>query len=77
MTLRAFLKSKTYIFGLLLDIVGGILSAVALSQAPVSVIQPVISSGLVFVALYSHFALRERLTGKEWAAVGLAVGGML
>lgn len=43
----------------------------------VSIVQPISGVGLVGLALYSHFFLRERLQLAEWAAVALAAGGTL
>ncbi len=54
---------------------GGLLSVVALAQAPVSVVQPIASGGLAILAVFSHFYLEERLQPREWAAVGLAALG--
>ena len=54
---------------------GGLLSVVALSQAPVSVVQPIASGGLAVLAVFSHFYLEERLSQREWLAVGLAAAG--
>jgi hypothetical protein len=58
-----------------MDLSGGVLTALALARAPVSVVQPIISMGLLHVALYSHFVLRERLSESEWKAGGMAVLG--
>lgn len=43
----------------------------------VSVVQPVSGVGLVGLAIYSHFFLRERLRLLEWLAVALATLGTL
>jgi hypothetical protein len=59
------------------DIGGGLLSVVALSQAPVSVVQPIASGGLAILAVFSHFYLEEKLARAEWAAVGLAAVGTM
>jgi hypothetical protein len=59
------------------DIGGGLLSVVALSQAPVSVVQPIASGGLAILAVFSHFYLEERLTRSEWGAVALAAVGTM
>ena len=57
------------------DIGGGLLSVVALANAPVSVVQPISSGGLAILAVFSHLYLEERLQRREWAAVGLAAAG--
>ena len=73
--LREYAQHRTWATGILLDLGGGLLSIVALSHAPVSVVQPISSGGLSVLAVFSHVYLDERLSRREWAAVGLAVAG--
>ena len=73
--LREYAQHRTWLTGILLDLGGGLLSIVALSHAPVSVVQPISSGGLSVLAVFSHVYLDERLSRREWAAVGLAVAG--
>lgn len=46
-------------------------------MAPVSVVQPVSGIGLVGLAVWSHFFLKEHLQSWEWAAVATAGVGTL
>jgi len=75
--LRQYLTHRTWLLGLLLDIGGGALAVVALAQAPVTVVQPISSSGLAILALFSHFYLDERLSRREWLSVALAGAGVV
>lgn len=70
--LLQYTRNRTWTLGLLADLVGGVVQVVAFAIAPVSVIQPVSGVGLVGLAVYSHYALKERLSGWEWGAVGMA-----
>jgi drug/metabolite transporter (DMT)-like permease len=63
--------------GLALDVVGALLGLVALGMLPVSVAQPIFCNGLVLLALFAHFYLRERLQWIEWSAVACCFVGTL
>ena len=43
----------------------------------VSVVQPVSSVGLVFLMIFSHFYLKERLLPQEWVAAAIAGTGIV
>mmetsp|Transcript_29107 Transcript_29107/g.82036 ORF Transcript_29107/g.82036 Transcript_29107/m.82036 type:complete len:362 (-) Transcript_29107:226-1311(-) len=73
--LKQYLRNRTYLLGMAVDIAGALLMIVAFSQAPVSVVQPVASGGLAALALFSHFYLQERLHFRQWVAVLLAALG--
>lgn len=70
--LLQYTRNRTWTIGLLADLLGGVVQVVAFAIAPVSVIQPISGVGLVGLAVYSHYALKERLSDWEWGAVGMA-----
>lgn len=73
--LRAYLRSPAFAAGFAADLIGGLLTVPALAFAPVSVVQPVLTSGMALLVLFSHRYLAERLALKEWAGVLLSVLG--
>lgn len=75
--LRQYILDKTWVSGLISDLAGGVIQVFAFALAPVSIIQPVSGVGLVGLAVYTHFFLKEKLADWEWAAVGLAGLGTL
>ena len=72
---KQYLTHSTWATGLALDVGGGLLTIVALADAPVSVVQPISSGGLAILAVFSHFWLDERLSTQEWYSVALAALG--
>ncbi|KAG6548772.1 hypothetical protein Mapa_009533 [Marchantia paleacea] len=75
--IRAYLISRTWITGVAVDILGGLLMLKAVSQAPVSVVQPVSGVGLAVLAVFSHFYLRESMQTLDWVAVAMAAAGTI
>jgi len=73
--IRQYTLSRTWVIGLAADLIGGIIQVAAFALAPVSIIQPVSGVGLVGLALYSHFYMKEKLQQWEWVAVGMAALG--
>ncbi|KDP34076.1 hypothetical protein JCGZ_07647 [Jatropha curcas] len=70
--IRAYAVNKAWIMGFLLDISGAMLMLRALSQAPVSVIQPVSGCGLAILSVFSHFYLKEVMNVIDWIGITLA-----
>jgi uncharacterized membrane protein len=75
--LRQYWLNTTWVAGLAADLGGGVIQIAAFALAPVSIVQPVSGVGLVGLAVYSHFFLKEKLQHWEWVAVGLAGTGTL
>lgn len=48
-----------------------------ITRAPISVVQPIASSGLAVLAIFSHFYLHEHMDASEWAAVALSGLGIV
>ncbi|XP_062158204.1 probable magnesium transporter NIPA9 isoform X1 [Alnus glutinosa] len=70
--IRAYAFNKSWVIGFLMDIFGAILMLRALSQAPVSVIQPVSGCGLAILSIFSHFYLKEVMNAIDWMGITLA-----
>lgn len=66
---RTVLLSPVWLFGFALMLCGFGLQVVALTLAPVSVVQPVLGSGVVILVLLSRVVLRERLGRLELGCV--------
>ncbi|EPS66633.1 hypothetical protein M569_08144, partial [Genlisea aurea] len=75
--LRAYVSNITWITGFLMDISGAGLLLLALSDAPVSVVQPVSGCGLAILSVFSHFYLKEIMNPIDWIAIALAAIGTI
>lgn len=75
--LKAYATCKVWLLGVSGDILGAVFTAIALMMASVSAIQPILAAGTVFLVLFSHFYLKERLRAKEWIGVVLAIVGAI
>ncbi|KAI6679931.1 hypothetical protein NL676_033812 [Syzygium grande] len=70
--IRAYALNREWAVGFLMDILGALLMLIALSQAPVSVIQPVSGCGLAILSVFSHFYLKEVMNVVDWLGITLA-----
>ncbi|XP_062206644.1 probable magnesium transporter NIPA9 [Phragmites australis] len=70
--IRAYAFNQFWISGFLMDMCGAALMLTALSQAPVSVVQPIAGCGLAILCVFSHFYLKEVMNGLDWLAITLA-----
>ncbi|KAK4491011.1 hypothetical protein RD792_001732 [Penstemon davidsonii] len=70
--IRAYGSNRAWLIGFLMDIFGALLMLRALSQAPVSVIQPVSGCGLAILSVFSHFYLKETMNAIDWIGISLA-----
>ncbi len=73
---RSLLSSRLWILGCLLVIVGLLSQVVALSLAPLSVVQPILVAGIILLVIASHVAFGERLERRERVAVALVLLGL-
>ena len=72
-----YATNPTWRTGLLLDVCGALFGLAALTIVPISVAQPIFCNGLVLLALYSHFYLKENLRRREWISIFLCFAGTL
>jgi drug/metabolite transporter (DMT)-like permease len=72
----ALWRRPLWLLGILLQLAGFALHAFALTRAPVTVVQPIIASGIVFVVLFAGLLLGERPHGREIAGMGMSTAGV-
>ena len=72
---QQFLRSGYWGGGLFLELVGAILAILALARVPVSVVQPLLSTGLLALVVYAWWVLGERATIREGVGLCCLVGG--
>jgi drug/metabolite transporter (DMT)-like permease len=74
----SLLTSRAWLAGFALMLTGLACQTIALTFEPVSVVQPVLASGVVLVLVLSRLVLRERLHGGEtWCVAAIAVSVVL
>ena len=74
----SLMTSRAWLAGFALMLIGLACQTIALTFEPVSVVQPVLASGVVLVLVLSRLVLRERLHGGEtWCVAVIAVSVVL
>ncbi|MGH3161817.1 MAG: DMT family transporter, partial [Streptosporangiaceae bacterium] len=74
----SLMTSRAWLAGFALMLTGLACQTIALTFEPVSVVQPVLASGVVLVLVLSRLVLRERLRGGEtWCVAAIAVAVVL
>jgi drug/metabolite transporter (DMT)-like permease len=71
--IRTLCASSQWLWGCALLLGGLVCQGLALSLAPISVVQPIFASGIVLLLALSHFVLHDRLQKVEWFALVLIV----
>jgi len=73
----AFLRSRVWLAGIVINTFGWVLMLKAIANAPVSIIQPVLGFGLALLAVFSVVFLKERLSMLESAGVAMVIAGLV
>ncbi|CAL56802.1 Magnesium transporter NIPA [Ostreococcus tauri] len=76
-SVRTYVSDRAWRRGLELDILGGAGMLLALSIAPMSVVQPASASGVAILAVVSHVYLGESLSMREWRGVASCALGIV
>ena len=71
--IRTLCASSQWLWGCALLLGGLVCQGLALTLAPISVVQPIFASGIVLLLVLSHFVLHDRLRSVEWFALALIV----
>ena len=74
--LGALSKRPLWLLGIGIQIAGFVLHSFALTRAPVTVVQPIIASGIAFVVIFAAVILGERPTAREMVGMALSVAGL-
>ncbi len=70
-------KSVPYVGGLALDVLGFLLSLLALRTLPLFLVQGVIASSLAVTAVLGAIVLHMALSGRDKIAVGVVIAGLI
>ena len=74
----SLLTSRGWLAGFALMLIGLAFQTIVLTFEPVSIVQPVLASGIALVLVLSRLVLRERLGGAEtWCVAAIAVSVVL
>jgi len=75
--MAAYCTNRTWMLGVAVDLGGALCGLGALSFLPISMAQPIFCNGLVVLAMYSRFCLKERLERLEWISIALCFVGIV
>jgi hypothetical protein len=76
-SLRLLFSSPRWLTGFLAGIAGWAMYVAALALAPLSLVQATSAGGIGLLALLVERTTATRLSRREWAGVGAAVGGLV
>jgi drug/metabolite transporter (DMT)-like permease len=74
--LGPLMARPVWLLGVLLQVLGLVFHGFALTEAPVTVVQPIIASGIAFLVIFAALILRERPSARELFGMALAVSGV-
>lgn len=75
--LRLFLRNPFWGGGFFLEMSCSCLSIVAIGMTPISIYQPLLSTGLIALVVYDRLILRDPTTPREWLGLSLLTTGAL
>src|SRR5579872_4183648 len=71
--IRALLRSREWLLGFGLCVVGVVLQVLAFALAPIPVVQSIFNAGIVLLIVVSRLKLGERLSRVEWIGIMIVV----
>ena len=74
--LGPLMARPVWLLGVALQVLGLVFHGFALTEAPVTVVQPIIASGIAFLVIFAALILRERPSLRELLGMLLAVSGV-
>ena len=74
--LGPLMARPVWLLGVALQVLGLVFHGFALTEAPVTIVQPIIASGIAFLVLFAALILRERPSAREILGMLLAVSGV-
>ncbi|MEJ5185855.1 MAG: DMT family transporter [Candidatus Geothermincolales bacterium] len=75
-TLRAFLSCKPWLEAQGLQLAGTFIKGIAVGLAPLSIVQPINTSGIALLAVLAITKLKEKPTVYDWLGIGTIVVGL-
>jgi multidrug transporter EmrE-like cation transporter len=76
-TIKAFITNKPWLFAQSINVTGFVLYSIALALAPVSIVEPIIASGIVLLAYLAIKHLNEKPRRIDYMAMGMSVFGVV
>jgi uncharacterized membrane protein len=76
MTTKAFITDKPWMLAQIVNVAGFVLYSVALAFAPVSIVEPIVASGVVLLAYLAIKRLGETPRRIDYIAMGMTVLGV-
>lgn len=76
-TIKAFITNKPWLFAQAINVTGFVLYSIALALAPVSIVEPIIASGIVLLAYLAIKHLGEKPRRIDYMAMGMSVFGVI
>ena len=73
----ALWRSKWFAIGMLVGLVGWVLHVVAMSLAPLSVVQAVVAGGVAMIAVMADRVFGLRVGRRQWWGIGLTAVGLM
>lgn len=74
---KGLFSSKWFAIGMAVALAAWVLHVAAMAMAPLSVVQPVIAGGLVFLAVLAERSFGLKVGRRQWIGVGLTAVGLV